>query len=304
LILALVGVPAMVDSATLLALVLVLASAFAHATWNLLLKRAQHQEVFVWWLSAAGAVGGAPVAVILALTTEFEPVGLWFIVASALVHILYFLSLGRSLARADLSVAYPIARGFGPGLVPVLAVFALGETVTAAAWVGIGVIVLGIYTMAWWGQVRRIAAGRLAGSGSGIAYALMTGLCIALYTLVDKQGVSYVSPFLYLHLTTCGVTAGMLPYVLRAHGAAAIGREWRSGPWAIAVAAGLVFLAYGLVLTAMRLTDVSYVAPAREIGLLFALLLGAIVLREVITAGRLVGATMIVVGLVLITAFR
>ena len=105
----------MPDSGTLLALVLVLASAFAHATWNLCLKRAQRQEVFVWWLSAAGAVGAAPVAVVLAFTTEFDPVGLWFIVASALVHICYFLSLGRSLARAESLVSLSHRPGFRTG---------------------------------------------------------------------------------------------------------------------------------------------------------------------------------------------
>ena len=294
----------MAVSATLIALTLVLVSAFAHATWNLLLKRAQRQEVFVWWLSAAGVVGAAPVAVFLAFTTEFSAVGLWFVVASSLVHICYFLSLGRSLARADLSLAYPIARGFGPGLVPILAVFALDESVTLPAWVGIGVIVLGIYTMAWWGQLRNIVAGQLAATRAGIAYALATGICIALYTLIDKQGVAYVSPFLYLYLMTCGVAVGMLPYILRTHGASAVVREWRTATWPIAAAAGLLFLAYGLVLTAMRLTDASYVAPAREVGLLFALVLGAIVLKEVITAGRVIGAAMILAGLVLITVFR
>ncbi len=294
----------MLDSTTLTALVLVLVSAVAHATWNLLLKRAHRQEVFVWWLSAAGAVGAAPIAAVLAFRTHFEPVGLWFIVASALVHICYFLSLGRSLARADLSVAYPIARGCGPGLVPVLAVLALGETVTVPAWAGIGIIVVGIYTMAWWGRVRSIVAGELSVTRSGIGYALVTGLCIALYTLVDKQGVSYVSPFLYLYLMTCGVAVGMLPYILRAHGASAVAQEWRGGMRAVAAASGLLFLAYGLVLTAMRFTDASYVAPAREVGLLFAVLLGVVVLKERITPGRLIGAAMIVAGLVLITAFR
>ena len=98
----------MVGSATLMALVLVLASAFAHATWNLLLKRAQRQEVFVWWLSAAGAVGAAPVAIVLAFTTEFAAVGLWFVVASSLVHICYFLSfclLYTSPSPRDLSTS-------------------------------------------------------------------------------------------------------------------------------------------------------------------------------------------------------
>ena len=110
----------MLDSTTLLALGLVVASAAAHATWNLLLKRARRQEVFVWWLAAFGMVGTLSVAVIVALRTTFEPVGIWFIVISALLHIGYFLFLGRSLARGELSLVYPIARSFGPGLVPVL----------------------------------------------------------------------------------------------------------------------------------------------------------------------------------------
>ena len=294
----------MPDSATLLALVLVLASAFAHATWNFLLKRAREQEVFVWWLSGFGVVGTLPVAVILAIRTDFEPVGLWFVAASAVVHICYFLFLGRSLARADLSLAYPIARGFGPGLVPVLAVFTLGERVTAPAWVGIACIVVGIYTMAWWGRIKILSPETLAANRAGIGYALLTGGCIAMYTLIDKQGVAYISPFLYLYLMTLGVAAGMLPYIIRNHGAEAIVSEWRGGYRSVAVASLLLFLAYGLVLTAMRIADVSYVAPAREVGLLFALVLGAIVLKEVVTPGRVVGAGLIVAGLVLISVFR
>ncbi len=296
----------MLEPTTLLALVLVLASAFAHATWNLLLKQARRQEVFVWWLSAFGAIGAAPVAVVLALRTNFEPVGLWYVIASSLVHICYFLFLGRSLARADLSLAYPIARGFGPGLVPILAVFALGETVTVPGWIGIGAIVVGIYAMSWLRQFRPSGAGGagFAASKSGIIYALLTGVCIALYTLVDKQGVAYVSPFLYLYLMTCGVAAGMLPYITRTYGLGAVAQEWRSGYRPVIAASALLFLAYGLVLTAMSLTEVSYVAPAREVGLLFALALGAVVLKERVTVGRVAGGSLIVAGLALITVFR
>ena len=295
----------MLDSTTLVALLLVLGSAVAHATWNLLLKSAQRQEVFAWWLSAAAVLGAFPIALPLALNTPFAKVGIWFVIASALVHICYFLFLGRSLARSDLSLVYPIARGFGPGLVPVLAVFALGETVSLPAWVGIAAIMVGIYTMAWWGQLRNFTApGALAASLPGIGYALLTGLCIASYTLIDKRGVAYIHPFLYLYLMTCGVAVGWLPYIIRNHGVAAVVQEWRADPWAVIVASALLFLAYGLVLTAMTVTDVSYVAPAREVGLLIALALGAYSLRERITAGRIGGAVLIVAGLALITFFR
>lgn len=303
----------MPDATTLLALGLVLASAGGHASWNLLLKRAQRQEVFVWWLSAFAAAALLPVAVVIALRTSLEIVGLWYVAGSALVHICYFLFLGRSLARSDLSLVYPIARGFGPGLSPILAVLTLGESVSIAGWAGIGCIVAGIYLMAWWGRVRlprRLplslpdfsSMGR--GNAAGIGYALLTGLCIALYTIVDKQGVAHISPFLYLYLTTVGVAVGMLPYIVRNHGWRAIVGEWRSERWAIPTASGLVYLAYGLALTALRISEVSYVAPAREVGMLFALALGAVVLRERVTRGRLAGAGLIAAGLAVITVFR
>ena len=254
----------MQDSTTVLALVLVLASAAAHATWNLLLKKAQRQEVFAWWLSGFGVFGALPIAVVLALRTTFEIVGVWYIIATILLHICYFLFLGRSLARSDLSLVYPIARGFGPGLVPILAVFSLGETVTPGAWVGIGLVVVGIYTTAWWGQLRQFTTrATLFANLPGLGYALLTGLCISLYTIVDKRGVAHVSPFLYLYLMTAGVAVGWLPYIIRNYGVVGIVQEWRGAWRSVIVASALLFLAYGLVLTAMSITDVSFVAPVR-----------------------------------------
>ena len=295
----------MTDPTTSLALGLVLASAGAHASWNLLLKRAQQQEVFVWWLSGFAVLGTLPIAVVVGLRSAVEPVGLWYVLASALIHICYFLFLGRSLARSDLSLVYPIARGFGPGLVPILAVLTLGETVSSLGWVGIGCIVAGIYTMAWWGQLRKLGLISIRSvNTSGIIYALLTGLCIALYTVVDKRGVAYVSPFLYLYLTTCGVAVGMLPYIMRTYSFSTVFAEWRSQPWAIPAASALVYVAYGLVLTAMSITEVSYVAPAREVGLLFGVVMGVMILKEPVNTGRVVGAVLIVVGLALITLFQ
>ena len=295
----------MQDSAILLALVLVLTSAAAHATWNLLLKRAQHPEVFAWWLAAFAVVGALPIALPLAFLTTFDRVGIWYVIATSLVHICYFLFLGRSLARSDLSLVYPIARGFGPGVVPILAVLLLGESVGPLGWVGIAAILAGIYTMAWWGQLRQFTTlTTLSENLPGLGYALLTGLCIALYTIIDKRGVAHVSPFLYLYLMSFGVAVGWAPYITRHYGAAGIVGEWRSAWVSVMAASALLFLAYGLVLTAMSITDVSYVAPIREVGSLFAVLLGALILKERVTRGRVIGAVLIVSGVILITLAR
>jgi drug/metabolite transporter (DMT)-like permease len=213
----------------------------------------------------------------------------------------YFVLLGRGYAQGDLSLVYPIARGIGPMLVPVLAVVLLGERIELLAIGGIIAIVMGIYTISWWGNFRRLVREPLhLLKNSGTRYAVLTGLTITVYALVDKQGVGHVQPFLYMYLMTLGVAVGLAPYILRKRGLLAMRQEWRANAAPIVVAGILTFLAYGLVLTAFSLSRVSYVAPAREVGIVVGVLMGVFILKEPFGAGRLLGSTIIVLGLTLI----
>lgn len=286
---------------TSLALSLVLVASVAHSSWNFLLKRTGDKSVFVWGLLVAASVLLAPVGVVLAWQNPIEPVGWWFVTATIVLHTLYFGLLGRSYTEGDLSLVYPIARGMGPMLVPVLAVVFLGETIAASAIAGIVVIVAGIYTVSWWGSFRRLAHHPLdLFRNPGTRYAVLTGLTIAAYTIVDKRGVDYVQPFLYMYLMTLGSAVGLSPYVLVKRRLGGIRNELRANSVVISVAGSLTFLAYGLVLTAFSLSRVSYVAPAREVGIVTTVLIGVLVLREPFGAGRLLGSVMIVAGLLLI----
>ena len=76
--------------------------------------------------------------------------GLGFLLATIVLHVLYFNLLARGYAQGDLSLVYPVARGMGPMLVPVLAVIFLNETIASLAIVGIAAIIGGIYTISWW----------------------------------------------------------------------------------------------------------------------------------------------------------
>ncbi len=134
----------------------------------------------------------------------------------------------------------------------------------------------------------------------GTRYAILTGLTIATYAIVDKRGVSYVQPFLYMYLMTLGCALGMFPYVLSKWGARAIGGEWRANPRPVIAAGLLTFLGYGFVLTAFSLSRVSYVAPAREVGIVLGVLMGVFILKEPFGTGRIIGSTVIVAGMVLI----
>lgn len=286
---------------TALALGLVLSSAVLHAGWNLLVKQGTNQEVFIWLSQAALAVLLLPAAIVLFWLFPVEPVGWWFVLGTVILHVFYFLFLGKGYARADLSVVYPIARGMGPALVPALGVLILKETVSPPAMVGIGAVVVGIYTVYWWGQFGLIARDPLRLiKEPGTRYALITGLLIAAYSVWDKVGVGHVTPFLYMYLMSLGTLLGLAPYILRTHTRASIAFEWRLNRGRIVVVAVLIFLAYGLVLTAFQFSRVSYVSPAREVGIVIGVLLGIVVLKEQFGRGRLLGSSLIVAGLALI----
>jgi drug/metabolite transporter (DMT)-like permease len=284
-----------------LSLGLVLLSALAHSTWNLLLKRSGNKEVFVWWLLVTASVILAPLGAVLFWFNPIPPPGWWLALATVVLHTFYFLLLGRGYARGDLSLVYPIARGVGPMLVPVLAVLILGERIELPAIMGIASIVAGIYVVSWWGRFGRLLSQPINFlKNPDTRYAFLTGLTIAVYALVDKQGVEYVHPFLYMYLMTVGSALGLAPYILRKQGPAALVREWQDNALAIVAAGLLTFLAYGLVLTAFSLSRVSYVAPAREVGIVVGVLMGVFILKEPFGKGRLLGSVFIVAGLVLI----
>ena len=287
-----------------LSLALVLLSAFSHSAWNLLLKRSGNQEVFAWALLVSGSVLLAPMGGILFWLNPVEAPGYWLALASAVTHVAYFALLGRAYSQGDLSLVYPIARGVGPMLVPVIAVLTLGESVALPAVIGITLIVGGIFMVSWWGRFRKILTqpSVLIRDG-GVRYAILTGLAITLYTLIDKVGVDHVQPFLYMYMINVGAAIGLAPYIVFRHGMAPVRREWQSNALPIVTASLLVFFAYGLVLTAFSLSRVSYVAPAREVGIVFGVLLGVLVLKERFGQGRLLGSTLIVLGLILIALF-
>ena len=186
-------------------------------------------------------------------------------------------------------------------LVPILAVVILSESVAPLAIAGIVAIVLRIYTVSWWGNFGSVIRDPLAMLKTpGIRYAILTGLTIASYALIDKRGVGHVQPFLYMYLMTLGSALGLSLYVLQKWGTAVVAREWRANSGSIVLASILVFLAYGLVLTVFSLSRVSYVAPAREAGIVIGVLMGVFLLKEPFGRGRLLGSGFIVIGVGLI----
>ena len=288
-------------SMTGVSLALVLISALAHSSWNFLLKRSQVQEVFLWCLLVSATVLLAPLGVILFWKFPFGIQGWLLVAATVALHTMYFVLLGRAYAAGDLSLVYPIARGTGPLLVPILAVVLLGERIALPAILGIAAVIIGIYTLSLWGHFRKLAGNPMTIiSNPGPRYAVLTGLTIACYTIVDKLGVGHVQPFLYMYLMMLGSAVFVCPYILATKGVQVVLREWRLNAAAVVVSGLLTFLAYALVLTALSISRVSYVAPAREVGIVIGVFMGIIFLKEPFGNGRLLGSGIIVAGLTMI----
>jgi len=120
-------------------------------------------------------------------------IGLWFMLATIALNVSYVNLLALSYAEGDLSLVYPVARGMGPMIVPVLAVVSLEETMEPLAIGGIVAIVGGIYTISWCGNFHQVLRRRLLfPSSAAMRYAVLTGLTIATYVIVDKEGVGHV----------------------------------------------------------------------------------------------------------------
>ena len=173
------------------ALALVLGAALIHAAWNALAKRAQDQLVFLWSSVSLATVALAPVGFALLPAEGVSAAALPYLAATIAIHAVYFYALSRAYGAGDFSLVYPIARGLGVALVPVVAWALLDERLSTLGSVGVALVVAGIAAIGA-GPVAPAARGRLVGAGTG--WALVTGLSIAGYSVVDKVGVGRLHP--------------------------------------------------------------------------------------------------------------
>jgi uncharacterized membrane protein len=287
-----------------IALGIVLASAFLHAGWNYLLKKSERKIVFIWWFLLVSAIIYLPV--FLYYVPKFSiPVEGWYcIVATGLIHGVYFWCMGGAYQRGDLSLVYPLARGSGPLLVPILAVILLREEVSPLGMMGIALIIGGIYCIhlrsftrsAFLEPVRALR-------GGASRWALFTGLAIACYSLVDKVGVGLVYPPVYIYLMLLITWLVITPWVLIRE------RHWLKSEWqcrkgSIVAVGFLSGFTYLLILFALTMSKVSYVAAVREVSIVLSAYFGIVWLKEKQGRQKLIGAVLITAGVVAIGLSR
>ena len=267
------------------AFALALGAAFIHALWNVLLARARDPEAATAVALVAAVAVFAPVT---AIAWDAEAAVWPYILATAGLHLVYFVLLGAAYRRAELSLVYPLARGLAPVLVLLVAVTAFGAATSAQQAAGVCLVGVGIIL------VRGLRGGA---DIVGVAFALGISACIAGYTLVDNEGVQHANPVTYLELATALAAVAYVTGILVLKGAAAFRREVNGA----SLAAGLaMFGAYALVLAALQLAPAAPVAAVRETSIVIATAGAALVLKERFGPGRAAGAALVAVGVVLL----
>ncbi len=270
----------------------VLFAAACHAGWNALIK------VGLDPLSTTTliAIGAAVVAIPFLPFVGLPLTAAWpWLIASTIIHLLYFAALIEAYRTGDLGQVYPIARGSAPLMTAGATTFIVGEKLSLLGWAGIVVLVAGVFLLSARGGRDLVRIDRRS-----VGFALLTALTICTYSVVDGIGARLAGdPNSYSLCLFIGNAIVLVPYALYRDGRAiipAMQTYWRRG----LLGGALQTLSYGTVLWAMTLAPIAMVATLRETSVLFGAVIAVVLLKEPLRAMRIVAALLILCGLVLI----
>jgi uncharacterized membrane protein len=270
---------------------LILLAACAHSGWNFLAKQKAHEKNLIWFSSLAESILFLPVVILTGFQLGSVTLSVVCLLATGLLHLLYTECLLRGYRASDLSIVYPLARGTGPLLSSIGAIFVLRESPSITSVSGTLLVAVGVVTVC--GGFRALY-GRDA--RKGVFWGTLTGVMIASYTLVDGYAVKalLLSPFLVEYAGN-GFRTLVLTTKAQSRNSN-LGTELRRC-WKEALGIAILMpLGYILVLFAMRIAPVSHVAPAREISMMLGAWMGGRFLNEGDVGRRVVGSGLIATG--------
>lgn len=272
--------------AATLAPLLMIASGSVHAVVNAIIKGGRDKMASRAMTDGSAAIILLPVLLIVPL-----PAGAWgWLAATAAIHALYLYSLIRAYQVSDFSSAYPVLRGTAPLVTAGVTLGLLGEHVSAADIAGIALIGLSMFVLAIGRHLSR----------AGFGWAVLTGFTIAAYTVIDAAGVRAApTPFSYIAwmFVTMGlVIVGLFAILTRGTLFASMRQQWRPG----AIAGALSILTYGLALYALSIGPTAPLAALRETGMVTALIIAVVFLKERVTVARAMAVLGILAGAALI----
>jgi len=252
-----------------------LAASLLHASWHALVKSSGDRVVA---LAGMNLVSGGIAIALLPLAGVLAAPVYALIAASVTLHVGYKIALAKLYVVADLGQAYPLARGFTPLIAAALAFAFIGDKPGGGALAGLALVSAGILALAFEQGSARLTR-------TAFAAAMATGATVAAYSVVDAYGVRMVGDwFAFTVWLVAADSAAFVAYALATRRKAAL-ESWAMGWPRVLVSGGLGVASFGVFMWALGIAPVGPVAALRETSVIFAALIGALVLRE--RAGRL-----------------
>lgn len=304
----------------LFAILLIVVSAVAHASWNLICKAKAPSVAFFWLLTVITLILGAPCFFKSGYMTAMASLPLLFWILMAITGLFqtgYYIGLANAYRLGEVSIAYPLARSIPLLLTPlVTALFALGKMPGNAALLGMGIIFCGgvMLPHSKFSDVTDLKKYLNA----ALLFAFGAAVCITGYTVIDKEGLRIMeeqkilsdgldSAFFFLYLENLSIAFWLTVYVIFYGKERKLLKEQicsKQGLGYSVAAALLCNGAYLLVLWAMQFVDnVSYIQAFRQLSIPLGAAAGIVLLHEKITKPKLAGLILIVIGLILVAKF-
>jgi len=213
--------------------------------------------------------------------------------ATGLTEGLYLILLTYAYRAGDLSLIYPVSRGSSPLFIVAGGMLLLGERLSIFGFGAVALVIAGLVSCAWPGGGARVTP-RL------VVLSLLTGVAVAAHHVGYKWLFRYWPPYAAIYIVWWVTGATLAAYCLLGRPRRPILPYLKTNAPAAAAMGILAMGGFLLALVALKLTLVSYVGAARNVGVVFGVVFGAYALREPGLGRRLAGAAAIAAGVALL----
>lgn len=270
-------------------ILVVLLAAFLHAFWNFQVRGSDDKALGV----GAVMIGHLPLAILGLIIVGLPPLSSWpYLLGSTVFHLGYQIFLMNSYRHGELTQIYPIARGVAPLLIALVSMIVIRSDFSPQQLAGIlmvsgGIILHGVF------QFHRTQTPL-----TGLVLALITGFFIASYSLVDGHGTRHSGNALSFYGTVTVINVAAFMIYLWLFNPGVLSRISTDGRKILLIGGNLSYIAYVLVLWACLSAPIAVVSALRETSVIFALLLGTLLLKEKLTVMKVVVTIIILVGVI------
>jgi drug/metabolite transporter (DMT)-like permease len=289
------------------AVVLVLVSALLQAALNLLIKASARKLAFVAVASLMSVILFFPAMIWgRGLVGEGSlPTDLWSwvgVLACGATGLVYYLFLAGAYEDGDLSLVFPVTRSFGPIFILIFALTLFKEKVTWLGLLGILITILGscvIHLPSF--KPRHLSLPFKALKSKAFLFSMGAGACTAAYSLINKKNLESVEPFTLYYLIICAMTLGLVAVLVVRGKGRQMPEEFKANLRDLFLMGLFGFVSAALFLYALQMSKVSYLGAARNVSIVFGVILGSSFLREGYGRIRLFGSLLILAGIFLLS---